>query len=159
MAGRSAAALGLVAVAVVSAGAAWRQDVPDLTAHDAVVAMEDALEQTGLVASVRPDPERTTYASRTRDRVEVWAVQASVRAQPIELLLARAGGDPVSIDDRNRDGSAYVLSEREVTALASCVDDPARRRTIRRIVALTVAAVLVIVLALTHASTTPKEPA
>ena len=157
MRGRSIAAAGLVTVAVVAAGRAWREDVPDLTARDAVVALEDALRSAGVEATVDPDPVRTTYASATHDPVDVWAVQATVGAESIELKLARSGADPVAIDDRNVEGDAYVLSEPEYEALASGIDDPARQRMIRRNIALTIAAVLVIALALAHASAASKE--
>jgi hypothetical protein len=154
---RSIAAAVLVTVAVVTAGRAWREDVPDLTARDAVVALEDALQRAGVDATVDPDPVRTTYASATHDPVDVWAVRATVGSEPIELKLARAGGDPVAIDDRNVEGDAYVLSEPEYEALAAGIDDPARQRMIRRNIALTIAAVLVIALALALAATAPKE--
>src|SRR5688572_8416996 len=154
---RSVAAIGLVIVAIVTTGLAWREDVPDLTARDAVTAMEDALDRADIDATVQPDPVKTTYASRARDPVEVWAVRATVRSEPIELKLARSGAQPVAIDDRNEDGSAYVLSELEYAELAENVDDPARARTIRRNIALTIAAVLVLVLVLAHAATSQKE--
>jgi hypothetical protein len=154
---RSVAAVGLATVAIVTAGQAWREDVPDLTATDAVVAMEDALESIGLEATVAPDPVSTTYASRTREPVAVWAVRATVRSEPIELQLARSGAHPVAIDDRNRDQTSYVLSELEYEALATNIDDPGRTRTIRRNVVLTVAAILVIALALAHAATIPRK--
>ena len=148
---RAVAALGLAAMAIGVAGAGWWDDVPELTANDAVVATEQALRDAGLDATVEPDPERTTYASRTHDPVDVWIVRATVRAEPIELQLARAGAHPVAIDDRTLDGASYVLSGLEYESVAAHVDDPARARAIRRNMALTAGAVLVIALAIAHA--------
>jgi hypothetical protein len=151
------AAVALAAVAVLVVGVGWQEDVPELTASDAVDATEDALRGAGLEATVEPDPVPTVYASLTRDAVEVWSVQATVRAEPIELQLARAGAQPVALDDRTLDGTAYVLSDDEYQTVVSKVDDPARQRVIRRNVLLTLAGALVIALALALAATTPRK--
>jgi len=137
-------ALGVVAVA-------WLQDVPKITASDAVDATEAALEEAGLEAEVEPEPQRTTYASRTRDPIDVWAVRVTVRSEPIELQLALAGAHPVVIDDRAADGSRYVLSEIEYEAIADNVEDPAWTRRLERNIWLTIAAALVLALVIAHA--------
>jgi hypothetical protein len=53
---RAVAALGLAAMAIGVAGAGWWDDVPELTADDAVVATEQALRDAGLDATVEHDP-------------------------------------------------------------------------------------------------------
>ena len=151
----AAVALGCVAVATVAVG--WWEEVPPLTATEAVTATEEALLGAGLDASVAPDPLATTYVSRTRDPVDVWAVRATVRSEPIELQLARDGAQPVAIDDRSLDGASYVLSELEYEAVAAHVDDPARVRIVRRNIALTTAAVLVIAVALAHLAVSQRR--
>ena len=154
-----AAALVLAAVAIITVGAGWQEDVPDLTSSDAVVAAEDALRGAGLDATIEPDPVGTVYASSARDPVAVWAVRATVRSEPIELQLAREGAQPVALDDRTLDGTAYVLSDLEYRAVVAHVDDPVRQRVIHRNVLLTVAAALVVTLSIAHAAASPKEPA
>ncbi len=152
-----AAAAAVVAIASVAAG--WLDDAPDLTAADAVDATQDAFDAAGLDASVDTDPVRATYDSRTHDRVEVWSVLATVRDEPVELQIARSGAHPMFIDDRTLDHTAFVLSRVEYEAVAGHVDDPALARTVRRNIALTFAAVLVVALSIAHAAiaTTPKE--
>jgi hypothetical protein len=154
-----AAAACLAVVAIAAVGLAWLQDVPEISAHDAVRAAEHAFQRAGLDATVEGDPVRAVYASRSHDPVDVWAVQATVQTgsgstEPVQLRLARAGAQPVSIDDRSLDGSAYVLSDDEYATVAGNVDDPARARTVRRNIVLTIAAALVVALALVHAATT-----
>jgi len=149
---RTVAAACVAAVAVVVVALGWLQRVPELTAADAVTATEDAFRGAGLDATVEPHPVRTTYASRTRDPVDVWAVRATVRAEPVQLQLARDGAQPVAIDDRTLDGATYVLSELEYESVARHVDDPALARVVRRNISLTTAAVLVVAMALAHAA-------
>jgi hypothetical protein len=152
MARRAGVAAGLAVVVLVAVALAWLQDVPSLTAEDAVTAAEGALGSAGLEADVASHPVRTTYTSRSRVPVDVWEVHATVRSEPIALHLAVADAHPVAIDDRNADGSAYVLSEAEYTTVADHVADPARSREIRRNIWLTAAAVLVVALAVVHAA-------
>jgi hypothetical protein len=145
-----AAAVALVAIAAVAV--AWLEDLPELSAADAVTATEAALGDAGLEAEVAPEPIRTTYTSRSHAPVDVWEVHAIVRSEPIALSLAAAGAVPIAIDDRNADGSAYVLSDAEYESLAHSVDDPARARAVERNSWLTAAAVLVVALAVAHAA-------
>ena len=154
---QAVATLCLAAAAILVVGAGWQQDVPELTATDAVDAAEGALRDAGLDATVEPDPVPTVYASRTRDPVAVWAVRATVRSEPIQLQLAREDAQPVALDDRSLDGTAYVLSDLEYQAVVAHVEDPARDRVIWRNVLLTVAAALVIALALAHAAFVPQK--
>jgi hypothetical protein len=157
---RAVASIGLVVVAVATLAAAWWSDPAALTASEAVEAVEGALADAGLDATVEADPTSDTYRSRTREAIDVWAVRATVRSEPIELRVARVGADPVAIDDRNPDGTSYVLSDHEYQTVASHVEDVARSRRLRRNVALTVGALLVVGLALRHATlATREEPA
>ena len=150
------ALLSLAAIATVGAG--WLTDVPDITAAEATEAAEVAFERAGLTAELDADPLADTYVSRTRRPVEVWTVRATVRSAPIVVLLARSGAQPVSIDDRSPSGTEYVLSEIEYRAVASSIDDPAVGRVVRRNIALTVAAVLVVALAIAVALVTEPRP-
>jgi hypothetical protein len=154
---RAGAAVVIAAVAIGAVGIAWLQDVPDITAEDAVTAAEGALEEAGLEAEVEQEAQRSVYTTRARDPIDVWAVHATVRTVPIELRLAMAGAHPVSIDDRTPDGSAYVLSELEYEAVASSIDDPARDRRVERNISLTLAAALVVSLAVAHAAVAARS--
>jgi hypothetical protein len=145
---RVVVASALALVALGSVAAAWSEDPPELTADDAAHAAEDAFEDSGLDASLRGEPFRTTYATRNRSPVDVWSVLVSVRDELVQVQLARSGAHPVAIDDRSLDGSSYVLSDVEYESVARQVDDPALARAVRRNVAVTLAAVLVIALSL-----------
>ena len=98
-----------------------------------------------------PNPTPATYDAGGRDPIEVWVVQATVRSNPVELQLARVGAHAVYIDDRTPDGSAFLLSDLEYESVAAQLDDPTRVARIRRNIAITVAAVLVVAVALGHA--------
>ena len=152
MRGRAVAAASLAAVAIATTAVAWWQAVPHLSADDAVTAAEAALADTGLEADVDPEPVHTTYSSGSRDPIEVWEVQATVRAEAIELQLAVAGAHPVAIDDLAGDGASFVLSDQEYEELADNVEDPARERAIRRNIWFTVAAALAVTVAVVHAA-------
>ena len=149
---RIVASVAVAVVAVACVAIAWLQEVPEISAEDAVSAARGALEDAGLDAEVEPDPQRTVYTTTSRDHIDVWAVHATVRSEPIELQLALEGADPITIDDRTPDGSAYVLSEIEYKAVARNVDDPALARALRRDISLTIAAALVVALAIAHAA-------
>jgi hypothetical protein len=134
-----------VAVGIACAG--WLADVPEITASEAVEVAEDAFAGAGVDAAVAAEPVADTYVSRSQRSVEVWRVRATVRDAPIDVLLARSGAQPVAIDDRSADGTAYVLSEAEYDSVAGRVDDPALERRVARNIALTLAAGLVVVAA------------
>jgi hypothetical protein len=156
---RTVAAVVLACWAIGAVVVAWSQPMPDLTAEDAVTATEGALAGAGVDGVVDNDPRREVYASRSRAPVDVWTVRALVREAPIEVRLARAGAQPVEIDDRTLDGTTYVLSQAEYEAVARHVDDPSRARAVWRNVVLTFAAVLIVALSLAHLATDrPKEP-
>jgi hypothetical protein len=139
-------------VSIAAVGAGWLEDVPQITATEAVQAAEVAFERAGVTAEVDDAPAASTYVSRSQRRpVAVWTVRATVRTAPVVVFLARSGAQPVSIDDRSPNGSEYVLSDLEYGAVARSVDDPALTRAVRRNIALTLAAVLVVALSIAHA--------
>ncbi|MEQ1785416.1 MAG: hypothetical protein ABL966_00060 [Acidimicrobiales bacterium] len=149
----------LAAVAVGAVAAAWFEAVPDITGEEAVDAADQAFADAGIVAEVEPTPSAERYATSARGSVEVWRVRATVRASPVDVLLARSGAQPVSIDDRAANGASYLLSEVEYDAVARAIQDPALDRAVRRNSGLTVAAVLVVALAIGLAAIPqPEEP-
>lgn len=135
-------------IAIATAGAGWLDGVPDITAAEATEVAEEGFEAAGLTAAVDAEPSAGTYTSPTQRRIEVWTVRATVRSTLIEVRLARSGAQPVSIDDRARNGTEYELSQIEYNAVARGVDDPALGRVVRRNIALTLAAVLVVAMAI-----------
>ena len=153
-------AAGIAVLAIVAVAIAWLQDVPELSADDAVTAAQGALDEVGLEADVEPDPRRTTYTADSGDPIEVWTVRAEVRSERIELYLATADARPVSIDDRTEDRASFVLTAVEHEAVGKSVDDPARPRAVRRNISFSFAAALVVALAIIHAALAakPKEP-
>jgi len=156
---RVIAAAGIAVVAIGAVAVAWLQDAPEISAQEAVTAAEAALQQAGVEATVEPDPLLTTYTPQSDEPIDVWAVRATVRAEPIELRLATAGAHPIAIDDLAPDGASYILSELEYESVARSLDDPAHTRAIRRNISFTCAAVLVVALAIAHAAlaANPKE--
>lgn len=149
---RLARCAGPAIVSIVAVGAGWLEDVPQITAGEAVHAAEVAFERAGVAAEVEDPPAASTYVSRSQRRpVAVWTVRATVRAAPVVVLLARSGAQPVSIDDRSPNGTEHILSDVEYGAVARSIDDPALTQAVRRNIALTLAAVLVIALSISHA--------
>ena len=152
---RLGALLALAAVAVGAVTAAWLLDVPEISAQDAVDTTEAAFADAGLEASVDPVATRRSYLSPRRSVVEVWTVRATVRATPVDVLLARSGAQPVAIDDRTPDGADYALTDAEYEAVARHIEDLSLARSVRRNVALTLAAGLVVAVCLALATTAP----
>ena len=154
---RLVAAAALAVVAIGSVGVAWSQEPPALTAADAAEAAEGAFEDVGIDAALRGDPSPSTYVTSDRGPVDVWLVLVAVRDELVQLQLARDGTGPVFMDDRTIDGSRFVLSRDEYESVARHIDDPALARTIRRNIAITIAAVLVVALAIALAATAPSK--
>ena len=151
------AATALAVVAIGTVGAAWLEEPPVLTAADAADAAEHAFAGAGVDAAIRGEPSPSTYARRERGPVDVWLVLMAVRDEIVQLQLSRSGADPVAIDDRTIDGSSYVLSDAEYESVARHVDDPALDRQVRRNIAITVAAALVVAVALALVATAPDQ--
>jgi hypothetical protein len=155
---RSLAAAALAGVAIVAVALGWLEDPPHLTADHAAHAAEAAFEDTGLDASVEGEPVSASYTQRTGQPVDVWTVLVMVREQPVQLQISRADARAVAIDDLTLDGTSYVLSDAEHESVAKRVDDTTLDRQLRSNIALTVAAALVVALAIAHAAlATPKE--
>jgi hypothetical protein len=155
---RSLAAAALAGVAIVAVAIGWLEDPPPLTAERAADAAEAAFASTGLDASVEGDPVSASYIRRTGAPVDVWTVLVIVREQPVQLQISRADARAVAMDDLTLDGASYVLSDAEYESVAKRVDDTTLDRQLRSNIALTVAAALVVALAIVHAAlATPKE--
>lgn len=152
---RAALLLALAVAAVGVVTSAWLLGVPDISAGDAVTTTEAAFADAGLEVSVDPMATRRSYLSPRRSAVEVWAVRATVRDTAVDVLLARSGAQPVAIDDRTPDGADHVLTDAEYQAVAGHIEDLSLARSVRRNVALTMAAGLVVALCLALATTTP----
>jgi hypothetical protein len=154
---RLAALVGLVAIVV--AGAAWLQQPEDITAPEAVRAATGAFEAAGLqdaAVALRAVPD-TYDAGGDRDPIEVWRTSAEVDDGTVELWLAREDGEPVFLDDRNADGTAQLLTDEQFDAIGDHFENPALGRQIRRNLVLTLAAALVLALAVLLASNDPAH--
>jgi hypothetical protein len=157
---RSLAAAALAGVAIGAVALGWRQDPPHLTADGAARAVEAAFAGADLDASVEGEPVRASYTTRAGTPVEVWSVLVIVREQPVQLQISRADARAVAIDDLTLDGASYVLSDAEHESVAKRVDDTTLDHQLRRNITLTVAAALVVALAIAHAALAiPKETA
>ena len=110
--------------AIATVGLAWIDDVPEITSAEAVRGGRTSLAAAGVEATVDDRPSAERYSSRAQRTTDVWRVRVMVRDAPVDIYLARNGAQPVSIDDRNQDGSAYVLSEAEYDAVAAGVVGP-----------------------------------
>lgn len=145
------ATAGIVLVALAVVATAWFQDPEPVTAAEAVSVAERAFAAAGLPAArVDESPIAGVYTSAERGRrIEVWRTTARVPGGQVELWLAREDGEPVYLDDRTADGSAQLLTGDQFEALAEHDDDdPTVGRHLRRNVAVTAAAVLILALAL-----------
>jgi hypothetical protein len=141
--------VGIGVVALGAVAAAWLQDPDPVTADQAVGVAERAFAAAGLPdAVVDGSPIAGVYTSPERGRrIEVWRTTAAIDGGDVELWLARADGEAVYLDDRTADGSAQLLTEEQFEALADHEDEPNLGSHLRRNVAITAAAVLLLALA------------
>jgi hypothetical protein len=149
----------VIAVALATTLVGWLQAPDDLTAREAIDAAEAAYDAAGL-GGVEVDAEVVsgTYSSGgDSDPVPVWLTSATLDGGTIALWLARADGEAVYLDDRTPDGSSQLLTERQARAIGDHDGSPAVGRQIRRNLALTVAAALIVVLAVRHARSAPTD--
>ena len=124
-------------------GQAWLEDVPELTAADAVDATEDALERAPA-SRRRSTPTRSGPPTRPARATRSRCGRSGPPCGPSRSSCSSpaSGAQPVAIDDRDarrhrlRAVRARVRGARRATSTT-----PARDRTIRRNIALTVAAV------------------
>ncbi len=149
--------LGLVAIAV--AGAAWLQQPDGITGPEAIRAATGAFEAAGLQdASVELRAVPDTYeAGGDRKPIAVWRTSATVEEGTVELWLAREDGEPVFLDDRNPDGTAQLLTDEQFSAIGDHFENPALDRQVRRNLVLTLAAALILGLAVMLASNDPAH--
>lgn len=151
------------AVASVAIGATlvgWLQAPAELTAAEAVEAAQEAYAAAGL-AAVEVDEEAVsgTYnPGGDDDPVPVWLTSATLDGGTIALWLARDDGEAVYLDDRTPDGAAQLLTAAQAQAIGDHDGGPAVARQIRRNLALTVAAALVLGLAVRHARLAAASP-
>jgi hypothetical protein len=154
---RLAILVGIVAIAV--AGAAWFRQPASITGPEAIRAATGAFEAAGLQdAAVELRAEADTYeAGGDGKPVPVWRTSATVDGGTVELWLAREDGEPVFLDDRNPDGTAQLLTDEQFEAIADHFENPALGRQVRRNLVLTVAAALILALAVLLASNDPAH--
>ncbi len=143
-----AAAFGLVAVAVVTL--AWLESPDRLTSLEAATIAANAYEDAGVTdAVVDPRPEPGMYTSVSgKDLVPVWKTTATVGEGTVELWLSRIDGESVFLDDRSPDGASQLLTEDQFRRLADHYENPAVGRQVRRNLLITLAAGLVVLIAL-----------
>lgn len=142
-----AAAVGLVAVAVVTLG--WLGSPDRLTATEAATVAAHAYEAAGMDAAVvDPKPQRGVYTTVNGDaRILVWKTMAAVDGGTIQLWLSRADGESVFLDDRSADGTTQLLTDEQFSRLAEHYENPTVTRQIHRNLLLTLAAGLIVLLA------------
>lgn len=141
----AAAALGLVAIVALVLG--WLQNPSHITAHEAVTAAEEAFVSGGVRgATVAPVPAAGVYKGSRGERIAVWKTSAKLHGGTVELWLARADGELVFLDDRSNDGSSRLLTDKQFQRLAAFHKNPGVPRQVRRNVALTFGATLVMAL-------------
>lgn len=148
----------LVAVGCTLGG--WLQAPDALTAREAVDAASDAFAAAGLHdVEVAEEAAAGTYSPGGDDgRVPVWLTSATYRGGTISLWLARDDGEAIYLDDRTPDGAEQLLTDEQVQAIADHDGSPAVGRQVRRNIVVTVAAALVLALALHHARLRPSAP-
>lgn len=154
---RLAILVGLVAIVV--AGAAWLRQPKSITAREAVRAATGAFEAAGLQdAAVELRAVADTYdGGGEQEPIDVWRTSAALDEGTVELWLAREDGEPVFLDDRNADGTAQLLTDEQFEAIGDHFENPALGRQVRRNLVLTVAAALILALAVLLASNDPAH--
>ncbi|HEX4868966.1 MAG TPA: hypothetical protein VFV32_15245 [Acidimicrobiales bacterium] len=140
--------IALAAVAVAVTGIAWMQEPDPVSARDAVAVAGHALTAAGVEATVDRHPAAGEYQPTSGDPVPVWEVQAALPAGAVDLWIARDDGQAVFLDDRTDDGTGQLLTDAQVAAVGGHRSNPALARQVRRNVLVTVAALLVAVVAL-----------
>lgn len=149
---RPLAALAAV-VAVAVTAVAWLQAPSDISGHEAVQAARAAFAAAGLAdADVRPRAEPGDYSTGTgKAPIRVWKTFADLEGGTVELWLAQTDGESVFLDDRTPDGTSQLLTDVQFQELADHYENPALGRRVRRNLALTLAAALVALVAVTLA--------
>ena len=132
--------------AVLVTVAAWNGAPPDLSADDARAAARQQLEDAAvLVVRVGQDVRKDTYEGRA-----VWRVPVEVSGGEIQLYLARSDGAPVYLDDLGRDGRR-LLTDGQYARLREVAHNPLRDTWVDRNVQITVAAIVLLLVAIAFA--------
>ncbi|MFZ6004358.1 MAG: hypothetical protein ACOYXM_10555 [Actinomycetota bacterium] len=140
-----AVSLGVVALASVAIG--WLQYPSHITAAEARAVAKGAFEAAGVDAVIDPEPTLGFFTAEGDDeRVRVWRTSAEIDGGIVELWVQRSDGLAVFIDARTPDGSRELLTEDQFARIERFADNPAEGRQIRRNVALTAAAALIVVI-------------
>ena len=146
---RSAALLiGLVAIALTAVG--WLQRPDHITAGEAVRAATGAFRAAGLEdASVALRAVAGTYEpGDDQPPIQVWKTEAELEDGTVDLWLAREDGEPVFVDDRTSDGAAQLLTDAQFRKIGDHSENPALGRQVRRNLLVTLAAALILGIAL-----------
>lgn len=143
----ASAAVGLAALVTVAIG--WLQSPDHITRADAATIAERSFRAAGVRgAVVDPRPTAGLYEPPGGgSKVPVWKTSATVKGGTIKLWLTRAGAESVFLDDRTPDGASQLLTDAQFKKLADRHENPAVGRQIRRNLLLTVAAALIVLLA------------
>jgi hypothetical protein len=142
---RAAGGIACVVVGVVALLVAWLQDPPPLDRSDAREVARVALEHAGFDdVEVRPRVRPGTYTSEAYDGVEVWKTRSRVQGGVVELFIARADGLIVLLGDPHPDGQGWLLTDEQYERLRQVDENPARDRWLRRNVAVTAAAAVLV---------------
>lgn len=141
------AAFGLVALGTVAVG--WLESPDHITQAEAVTVAEHAFAAAGVRgATVDPRPSAGLYDPPDGGaKVPVWRTSAKVTGGTIKLWLTQTDAESVFLDDRAPDGSSQLLTDTQFRKLADHYENPAVSRQIRRNLVLTLAAALIVLLA------------
>lgn len=141
------ATVGLIALVAIAIG--WLQSPSHITRADAVTVATHSFDAAGVRgAVVDPRPSAGLYEPPSGGpKVPVWKTSAKVKGGTIKLWLTRADAESVFLDDRAPDGASQLLTDTQFRKLADHYENPAVGRKIRRNLLLTVAAALIVLLA------------
>ncbi|MFP5257294.1 MAG: hypothetical protein ACLGI8_15760 [Acidimicrobiia bacterium] len=134
-------------MAVTCAATAWLRPLPELDADDAVEVARSAFAAGDVEARIDPAPGSGTYTTSAGEDVEVWKVLADLDGGRVAIWIARDDGQLVFLDDRAPGGAGQVLSDSTVAAIGSHRDNPVRDRHLRDNLAVTAAAVALVIVA------------
>jgi hypothetical protein len=142
---RWSVALLAAGVAIACVLVAWLQDPNPIDAGDAVVAARSAFRRAGVEATVEDAAAPGVYEPVSGGGpVAVYRTTADVGGVPVVLYLRRSDAAPVYLDDRSADGASQLLSDAAFSRLIGHVDNPAADDLVVRNLLVTVAAVLIV---------------
>lgn len=139
------------AIAVVAVAVSWFSGLPDLTASEAEAVAVDALRAAGVDAEVAGAVEPGTHTTDDGIAREAWfvALDAALGSETtrIEVAVQADAGQILRVDDRT-DAGDLALSDAQFAAVDEFRDDVNQGRWLRRNAAGTVAALVVVAMAL-----------